>query len=162
MGIIITLNHHHSISFYQKRKNSNSGGEGAWKVMSRPTKLTPDIQKKIVSVIRLGHYIETAAAYAGVSKQTLYNWMRQGAREDTGIYRDFHDQVTMALAEAEIRDLAYIEKAAKKGSWQAAAWKLSRRFPKRWGRESVLDSLAQDKDQPRQIILDFGKRKEEE
>ncbi|MBH8598606.1 MULTISPECIES: hypothetical protein [unclassified Thermoactinomyces] len=128
--------------------------------MARPTKLTPDIQKKIVSIIRLGHYIETAAAYAGISKQTIYNWMRQGAREEKGKYRNFHDAVTKALAEAEIRELAYIDQAAKKGSWQAAAWILSRRFPNRWGKETALDSLTQQ-GQPQRIILDFGKRKEE-
>lgn len=129
--------------------------------MSRSTKLTPELQKKIVTVIRLGHYIETAAAYAGISKQTIYNWMRKGAREESGIYRDFHDQVTMALAESEIRDLGYIEKAAKKGSWQAVAWKLSRRFPTRWGKNTILDSLPEG-GQPQRVILDFGKRKEDE
>jgi len=42
--------------------------------MARPTKLTPAVQKKIVDAIKAGNYMETAAAYAGISKQTLYNW----------------------------------------------------------------------------------------
>ena len=37
----------------------------------RPTKLTPDVQEKIVQAIRAGNYIETAAAYAGVR---MYVW----------------------------------------------------------------------------------------
>jgi len=35
------------------------------------TKLTKDNQEKIVSAIRLGNDMETAAAYAGISKDTL-------------------------------------------------------------------------------------------
>lgn len=121
------------------------------------SKLTPEVREQIVQILKLGHYIETAAAYAGISKQTLYNWLRRGAREKKGIYHDFHREVTRALAEAEIRELAYIDKSAKKGSWQAAAWILSRRFPKRWGKEASVDVSTPEK--PQRIIMDFGQRR---
>jgi transposase len=111
----------------------------------RPTKLTPALQEKIVMVIRGGNYIETAAAYAGISKQTLYNWLRRGARQKSGQYREFALAVEQALAEAEMRDLALIEQAARDGKWQAAAWRLERRFPKRWGRQDYLDLLMQER-----------------
>ncbi|MFD1422452.1 hypothetical protein ACFQ4J_01685 [Laceyella tengchongensis] len=111
----------------------------------RPTKLTPALQEKIVTVIRGGNYIETAAAYAGISKQTLYNWLRRGARQKSGQYREFALAVEQALAEAEMRDLALIEQAARDGKWQAAAWRLERRFPKRWGRQDYLDLLMQER-----------------
>jgi hypothetical protein len=39
-----------------------------------------------------------------------------------------------ALAQAEIRDVLRIDKAAEK-DWRAAAFRLSRRFPKRWGKQ---------------------------
>ncbi|TCW39174.1 hypothetical protein EDC32_102420 [Laceyella sacchari] len=111
----------------------------------RPTKLTPALQEKIVMMIRGGNYIETAAAYAGISKQTLYNWLRRGARQKSGQYREFALAVEQALAEAEMRDLALIEQAARDGKWQAAAWRLERRFPKRWGRQDYLDLLMQER-----------------
>lgn len=119
--------------------------------MGRPTKLNPSVQDKIVSAIRVGNYIETAAAYAGISKNTLYDWLKRGEREkqrveknprfkirkSEKIYVDFSDAVEKALAEAEIRDVMRIEKAAGE-QWQAAAWRLERKFPDRWGRR-VLD-----------------------
>ncbi|SIS88550.1 hypothetical protein [Alicyclobacillus vulcanalis] len=100
----------------------------------RPTKLTPELQKKICDAIRAGAYIETAAAYAGVNKTTLYDWLRRGARSKSGIYREFSDAIEKALAEAEMRDLLIIGKAAEE-NWQAAAWRLERKFPERWGRK---------------------------
>lgn len=99
----------------------------------RPTKLTPELQDRIVQAIRAGAYIETAAAYAGVSKDTLYQWLKRGARSKSGIYRQFSDAVEKALAEAEMRDVMLVGRAAET-NWQAAAWRLERKFPERWGR----------------------------
>lgn len=102
--------------------------------MGRPSKLTPELQERIVQAIRAGNYIETAAAYAGIAKSTLYDWLKRGARAKTGKYRAFSDAVQRALAEAEVRDVAIIGKAAQE-QWQAAAWRLERKFPERWGRK---------------------------
>jgi len=55
--------------------------------VARPEKLTPEVQQKIVDAIRLGNYIETAAAYAGISKSTLYDWLKKGGRARSGKYR---------------------------------------------------------------------------
>jgi len=114
----------------------------------RPEKLTPKIQDEIIKVIRSGNYIETACAYVGINKTTFYDWLRKGAREkdrvesnprarvkkDLKKYVDFSNEVEKALAHAEIRDVAIIGKAAEK-EWQAAAWRLERKFPDRWGRK---------------------------
>lgn len=128
---------------------SNKGG--------RPTKLTPEIQEEICKVIRSGNYIETAAAYAGVHKSSIYEWMKRGAREkdrlrknpkarmkkSEAIYVDFSDAIEKALAHAEIRDVAIIGKAAET-QWQAAAWRLERKFRDRWGRNDFKDSEKLD------------------
>jgi len=37
-----------------------------------------------------------------------------------------------------VRDVAIIAKAAAGGHWQAAAWRLERKFPDRWGRKTKL------------------------
>jgi len=114
----------------------------------RPTKLDERTQEKIISAIKAGNYIETAAAYAGISKNTLYEWLKRGEREkqrveksnkakikkSEEIYVKFTDAVEKALAEAEMRDVLIIGKAAEK-EWQAAAWRLERKFPDRWGRK---------------------------
>lgn len=116
----------------------------------RPTKLNIDTHNKIISVIRAGNYIETAAAYAGIDKSTLYDWLKRGEREKQRVaqnprcnirksekpYVEFSNAVEKALAEAEVRDVAIIDKAAE-DQWQAAAWRLERKFPDRWGRKRL-------------------------
>ena len=102
--------------------------------MGRPTKLTPEVQDKIVNALRGGNYQETAAQFAGIDEATFYRWMERGASEDEGIYCEFRKAVERAKSQAEVRDIALIDKAAQNGSWQAAAWKLERKFPQKWGR----------------------------
>lgn len=119
--------------------------------MGRPTKLNYEVQEKIIQAIKAGNYMETAAAYAGINKSTLYDWLKRGEREKQRMgknpryrirksekpYVEFSDAVEKALAEAEMRDVLLIGKAAEE-QWQAAAWRLERKFPDRWGRR-VLD-----------------------
>ena len=115
----------------------------------RPTKLTPELQEELVKVIRAGNYIETACAYVGINKTTFYDWMKRGAREKERLERntnarpkkseatfvELSNAIEKALAQAEIRDVAIIGKAAEE-NWQAAAWRLERKFPERWGKKS--------------------------
>ena len=116
--------------------------------MARPTKLTPELQEDILKIIRSGNYIETACAFVGINKSTFYDWLKRGAREkdrleknprarirkSEKIYVEFSNAVEKALAHAEIRDVAIIGKAAEE-NWKAAAWRLERKFPERWGRK---------------------------
>jgi type IV secretory pathway TrbF-like protein len=105
--------------------------------MGRPTKLTQPIHDLIVKYIKSANYVETAAAAAGINKSTLYDWLKRGSAEKSGIYADFSNAVEKALAESEIADLKRIEQQSRE-SWQAAAWRLERRFPDRWGRKDKI------------------------
>lgn len=96
----------------------------------RPTKLTPKVQKRICDAIRAGNYIETAAAFAGVTSRVVRTWMAEGRKAQAGKKREFVDAVEQALAEAEVRDVAFL---AQSSDWKARAFKLARRFPARWG-----------------------------
>jgi transposase len=100
--------------------------------MARKSKLTPEVQEKLLRYLRLGCYVETAAACAGISRDTFYDWMKRGGKGEKP-YKQFADAVDQAMAESEARDLAVILKAAEK-NWTAAAWRLERRFPDRYGR----------------------------
>ena len=114
--------------------------------MGRPSKLTDDVQQRIVAALAAGNYQDTASAYAGINKQTFYNWMERGraerdrinngekARKNETRYVDFLDAVESARAGAEVRSVHLISKAANEGTWQAAAWFLERSHPQRWGR----------------------------
>ncbi len=114
----------------------------------RPDLLTDEVQRTIVGALRLGHYMETAAALAGVNKDTVYGWLKRGARVRAGRVPPskqtdfdkraaaFSDAVSRAMAEAESILLGYIARAAAE-DWRAAAWRLERRAPERWGRRVV-------------------------
>ena len=122
----------------------------------RPTKLTPKKREIIIEAVERGNYIETAAALAGVSEATVYNWRNRGKRElerlekypDAEIskterpFLEFLEAYTRALAVAEDLDVQNINKAAK-DDWRASAWKLERRNPKKWGKKERLDANLQ-------------------
>lgn len=118
--------------------------------IGRPTKLSPEVTEKICAAIRVGCYMETAAANAGIHKDTLYAWLKSGANDESPEHVAFSDSVQKALAEAEVTAVERIN-AAGAEQWQALAWRLERRFPDRWGRrdrvENTVNLNVQDKAQ---------------
>jgi hypothetical protein len=128
----------------------------------RKTKLTPERQAKIVNAIRAGSYVETAAAAAGIDKVTLYRWLKRGGRFPGTIYADFADAVNEATAQAEMRDVLTISKAAGEGDWRAAAWRLERKYPKRWGTVSRTELTGKDGGPVAMASVDVTKLSDEE
>ena len=100
--------------------------------MSQKTKLTPELQEKLLRYLRGGNYVETAAACVGIHRDTFYEWMKRGAKGHK-LYATFAEAVNRAMAEAEALDLHVIRQASTT-QWQAAAWRLERRFPEKYGR----------------------------
>ena len=112
------------------------------------TKLSPELQALVVEALNSGNYIETAAAYAGIHEATIYRWLERGRIERARLsddedavpdpeetpYREFCEAVEKTRANAEVRSLALIQKAAMDGTWQASAWYLERSYPRKWGR----------------------------
>lgn len=109
----------------------------------RPPKLTqviltdPDgtkitVHDRIVSSLRAGNYIEASAALAGVTKHSVYEWLKIGAQAHTDVSngrrrltdlrkheRDcmtFSDAVAEAQAAAEVRDVAQLAQLANGGA----------------------------------------------
>jgi hypothetical protein len=105
-------------------------------VAGRPSKLSPEVETRITNLLRVGNTVEIAAAAAGISPETFYDWMRRGERKGSREkkYRDFKAAVEQARAEAETTLVTRIAKAAANGSWQAAGWLLERRSPERWAK----------------------------
>lgn len=113
----------------------------------RPAKINENLIKTITQAVKVGNYLETASAFAGISRSTLYEWLRRGKREkqrlekndrarmkkEEALYVLLVDSLEQAQAEAEVRDVALIGEAAK-SQWQAAAWRLERKYPSKWGR----------------------------
>lgn len=92
----------------------------------RPTKYTPENVAAILDAIRTGAPFTHACRYGRISFETFNEWRKQ--------YPEFSEQVKEAEGEAVKGWLDHIETAAKNGSWQAAAWKLERRYPHEFGR----------------------------
>jgi transposase len=107
--------------------------------VARPTKLTPEVQERIVAAIRAGNYAGPATRSAGVSEASFYRWMSRGEKAKSGIYRDFHEAIRRAEADAEVHAVAVIRKEIADGDWRAAATFLERRFPDRWRRQQSIE-----------------------
>lgn len=118
------------------------------KEVGRPVKINPTIQAELVKMIQAGNYMETAAAFVGISISTMRDWIRRGEREAQRFiddpkarpiksetpFMEFSTAIKKAQAAAEIRDVIIIGDAARE-SWQAAAWRLERKYPEKWGRK---------------------------
>lgn len=104
--------------------------------------LTDELHEKIVDAVRAGNYMDVAARYAGVNQETFAHWLklgRAGIREGkNNRHTRLAQALDEALAQAEVRDLALIGKAAE-GQWQAAAWRLERKFPDRYGQKTRVE-----------------------
>jgi hypothetical protein len=107
--------------------------------MGRPTKLTPQVQKRICDAILRGHTYEIACRLGGISDETLSTWREKGEK---GIepYAGFLGAFTRAVDDHENEMLQIVYDAAMKGlddrgpDWRAASWTLERRHPERWAK----------------------------
>ena len=102
-------------------------------MVTRPLLLVPERQQKIVTAIAAGNSRDTAAAYAGITPKTFFEWLRRGREAHSGVYYEFAQAVEQADAEAELVAVATIRQAMP-FQWQAAAWWLERKRPNEWGK----------------------------
>ena len=102
--------------------------------MARPSKLTPDIQKRIGDNIALGLTYSLAAEAAGITYKTFNDWMNKGKTEKSGKYSQFYLHVQKCNANAAKVLLERINEAAKSGNTQMCTWILERRFSEYFGR----------------------------
>jgi hypothetical protein len=74
-------------------------------VAGRPSKLTEEVAKRILSNFRQGGRLIYAAARQGVSRSTLFSWLKRGERESSGPYHGFSRAVAL-VGEERIVSLA--------------------------------------------------------
>lgn len=122
----------------------------------RPTKLNDITQAKVCDALRRGATHKLAAMYAGIGRSTFQRYLARGAKEESGIYRDFKDAVTRAETEGAMSLLDMIKAAATEDSreWRAAAWLLERRYPDQYGKAVVVS----EEDAERSVLLDAARR----
>jgi transposase len=122
------------------------------------TSLTPEMQGRVIDAIRAGNYLDTAAAYAGIHRSTLHDWLKRGrSKNPEEPFASFVEAVEEAMGKAETRFVALIAEAAQT-TWTAAAWWLERRYPDRWGRRERIEHTGKDGDPIEYVV---SKRVEE-
>lgn len=99
--------------------------------MANTTKLNDITAKRVCDAIGAGCSRPAAAAAARIGTSTLYDWLGRGRRGEPG-FAEFLEQVKKAESDVELEAVGIVRNAATKGTWQAAAWLLERKFPKRW------------------------------
>lgn len=131
--------------------------------MARPTKFNPEIAQKILRLLMIGMTFEESARAVGVCRETVWAWRKKGEAQKRGQFREFLNGVEKAIEQCKVNALGVIEMAMRgekatrvrrryrKGElveeveeqywlqppqWTAAAWRLERLDPERWGRRS--------------------------
>jgi hypothetical protein len=72
----------------------------------RPGKLTEDLAKHILANLRQSGRLIDAAAREGISKSTLFAWLKRGNRESSGAYHSF-SRAVLTVGEERIASLAF-------------------------------------------------------
>lgn len=93
-------------------------------------------QEKIIQALKAGNTRKAAAAYAGIHKQTFYNWLEEDST--------FFDRVYEAEAHPEVICATSIVNAARKGDWRAGDKWLSKRRRDEWGDEINVRLLSNE------------------
>lgn len=118
----------------------------------RPSKLTPDVQQRLVEAISAGNYYEAACAYAGIGYSTFRRWMQMGERAKRGKYREFWEAITRAERLAEARIVAQWQ-AHMPNDYRACRDFLAARFPERWGRRETVNVNAHVRSEHQETVV---------
>ena len=86
-------------------------------------------QAKLLDALRGGSTRTAAARYAGVDRDTFYDWLADST---------FSDAVAQAETAPQVGCAAAIVRASQK-DWRAGAWWLERRYPASWREIKQLD-----------------------
>jgi transposase-like protein len=134
-------------------------------VAGRKPKLTKELIELLGTALQNGNYIETACDFAGINRATLYRWLQESEEDDAKpLLKELSDTVRKARAQAEMRHVLRIQKAAegttdKDGNylinpnWSASAWWLERSHPKKWSKQTNVELSGVD-GSPINVALD--------
>lgn len=120
----------------------------------RPTKLTEQVQAKVVEAIRVGNFREVAADHAGIGRRTFFTWMKQGEEDPDSDHGRFRQAVLEAESHAEMVAVGFVRRAMA-SDWRAAAWYAERKHRDRWARPSAEGGTAMSPEEYRQEVSDF-------
>jgi hypothetical protein len=122
----------------------------------RPTRLTPEVKDRILGAIKSGNDVDVAYAFAGVSRQTWYNWGKYAAKRIDPYYA-FACEVEQAMAQGEVVNVHRLYKAGEV-DWRAAVAWLERARSSRWAKKIDVTNTVQVKQAPQ---IDYSKMSDE-
>lgn len=103
-------------------------------------KLTPDVQDRIVAALRGGAPLADCAAYAGISRGTLHEWMRLGREIDAQEpFLGFMEACDQAVGTWVVGSSAKLTQLGNDGDSRALMFMLERRRPDEFGRRQVVE-----------------------
>ena len=123
--------------------------------MARPSKLSPEITKRIGENIALGLPYSLAAEAAGITYQTFNEWHKKGKNSKSGEYFEFYKYIQKCNADAAKKCLERLNEAAKAGNCQVCMWILERRFSEDFGRRTYrkMDVVSENRNENVEIIV---------
>lgn len=112
--------------------------------MARKSKYTPELIKEIANYIREGNTQEDSARMGGINVSTFYAYMKHKEFSEAieKAHADFKKSQVLAIRAAGVRSV----KGEVRGSWQANAWLLERKYPEEFGQRLTLKVSPEDYD----------------
>lgn len=104
--------------------------------------------KALVEALRNGTDLDTACAFAELSAPEIYRMLEAGKYEAEKVFAgadadpeaeqglELWQTLKKARADAIVKNVAFVQRAAQNGTWQAAAWWLERAVPETFGKMS--------------------------
>ena len=100
-------------------------------------KFTLEVQEALIAAAKAGLMHEDCCAEAGIKTPTLYQWLAEGERFESGAKHDF--SVKFREAEKHTMRTAVRTITSKiESDWRAAAWYLERKGPQQWSRQVTM------------------------
>ena len=130
----------------RKRPGRKKGGKDSKPRKRRsfgPYKLDKASAKAFISNIKIGCPIQMAAGVAGITCETIYQWIRRGKQSDAPTeLKKFRADYLKARHFSGQQDMKTLFKAVVEGNISAAQWRLAKRYPKEFGNESTRVELT--------------------
>lgn len=123
-----------------RQEARKASGKTASQFTSEPVKVTPEVREIICNMLRKGHFLVTALARAGVSRNALRIW-RERAAQDEEPYASFMAEIEKAKAEGEDLHVSNLVRAGET-DWRASQFLLKQRWAKRWGEKETKVKLS--------------------
>ena len=109
----------------------------------------------VLDNIRVGMSIDASCSQAGVGRRTHYDWIEKDEA--------YAEEVNAAIGFSEAVMLSRLDRCIDdKMDWRGWAWRLSKRFPDKYGDLKTLDLKVSKKSDGSQEVLSMMKQLEEQ